>query len=250
MTPRLRPSQVGRELRRAPIDVAFVGIGENGHLAFNDPPADFETDRPYLVVSLDEACRRQQVGEGWFASVDDVPASAISMSIRQIMTAGEIICVVPDARKAVAVQASIEGEVTPQRARIDPAAPSARHALSRRGVGVAAAARHTRRGARERPGMRHTFPGFFDLQVNGFAGVDFNAPDLQPEQIDHAIGHLRRTGVTRCLPTLITGPLDAFARNARLLARARPTRRSPACTWRGRTSRPTTGRAARTRPIT
>lgn len=106
--------QVGRELQRAPIDVAFVGIGENGHLAFNDPPADFETDRPYLVVSLDEACRRQQVGEGWFASVDDVPASAISMSIGQIMSSGEIICVVPDARKAAAVQASIEGEVRPQ----------------------------------------------------------------------------------------------------------------------------------------
>jgi len=68
--------------------------------------------------------------------------------------------------------------------------------------------------------MRYTFPGFFDLQVNGFAGVDFNAPDLQPEQIDHAIEHLRRTGVTRCLPTLVTGPLDAFARNARLLTRA------------------------------
>jgi len=106
-------ARVGQELRRAPIDVAFVGIGENGHLAFNDPPADFATDQPYLVVTLDDACRRQQVGEGWFASVADVPASAISMSIRQIMTAGEILCVVPDARKAVAVQASIEGEVTP-----------------------------------------------------------------------------------------------------------------------------------------
>jgi len=68
--------------------------------------------------------------------------------------------------------------------------------------------------------MRCTFPGFFDIQVNGFAGVDFTAPDLQPAQIDHAIEHLRRTGVTRCLPTLITGPLDAFARNARLLTRA------------------------------
>src|SRR4051794_3060424 len=106
-------ARVGGELRGAPIDLAFVGIGENGHLAFNDPPADFETEQPYLVVSLDDACRRQQVGEGWFGSVADVPASAVSMSIRQIMTAREIICVVPDTRKAVAVQAAIEGGVTP-----------------------------------------------------------------------------------------------------------------------------------------
>jgi len=76
--------EVGEALRSAPIDVAFVGIGENGHLAFNDPPADFETEEPYIVVDLDEACRRQQLGEGWFATLDDVPRRAISMSIRQI----------------------------------------------------------------------------------------------------------------------------------------------------------------------
>jgi glucosamine-6-phosphate deaminase len=85
------------------IDVAFVGIGENGHLAFNDPPADFETEEPYLVVELDEACRRQQVGEGWFAGLDEVPLRAISMSIRQIMKAERVLCVVPDKRKAQAV---------------------------------------------------------------------------------------------------------------------------------------------------
>ena len=94
-------------------DVAFVGIGENGHLAFNDPPADFETVRPYLVVRLDEACRRQQVGEGWFASLDDVPSRAISMSVRQILKAQTIVAVVPDARKATAVEASIQGPVSP-----------------------------------------------------------------------------------------------------------------------------------------
>lgn len=105
--------RVGRELMRAPIDVAFVGIGENGHLAFNDPPADFETERPYLVVALDEACRRQQVGEGWFASIADVPARAVSMSVRQILKSHEIICVVPDARKAEAVRACFEGDVSP-----------------------------------------------------------------------------------------------------------------------------------------
>jgi glucosamine-6-phosphate deaminase len=96
-----------------PIDVAFVGIGENGHLAFNDPPADFETDEPYLVVNLDEACRRQQLGEGWFPTLEDVPQQAISMSIRQILKADTILCSVPDARKAEAVRASLEGPVTP-----------------------------------------------------------------------------------------------------------------------------------------
>jgi glucosamine-6-phosphate deaminase len=96
------------------IDVAFVGIGENGHLAFNDPPADFETTEPYLVVDLDEACRMQQVGEGWYKSLDDVPKRAISMSIRQILKARRIVCSVPDQRKAKAVQAALEGPVTPR----------------------------------------------------------------------------------------------------------------------------------------
>jgi len=105
--------RVGQEIGRTPVDVAFVGIGENGHLAFNDPPADFVTDRPYLIVTLDAACRRQQVGEGWFASVAEVPSEAVSMSVRQILKSREIICVVPDARKAQAVRACIDGEVSP-----------------------------------------------------------------------------------------------------------------------------------------
>jgi glucosamine-6-phosphate deaminase len=105
--------KVGRELISAPIDVAFVGIGENGHLAFNDPPADFETEEPYIVVTLDEACRRQQLGEGWFPTFEDVPKRAISMSIRQILKAKQIVCFVPDARKANAVKACFEGEISP-----------------------------------------------------------------------------------------------------------------------------------------
>jgi glucosamine-6-phosphate deaminase len=105
--------RVGALLARSPVDVAFVGIGENGHLAFNDPPADFETEEPYLVVELDEACRRQQLGEGWFATLDDVPRRALSMSIRQILKAREILCVVPDARKARAVRDCLDGEVSP-----------------------------------------------------------------------------------------------------------------------------------------
>jgi glucosamine-6-phosphate deaminase len=104
---------VGQALRSAPIDIAFVGIGENGHLAFNDPPADFTVDAPYLVVTLDDACRRQQMGEGWFATVKDVPEHAISMSVKQILKANEIIAIVPDARKANAVKACLEGEINP-----------------------------------------------------------------------------------------------------------------------------------------
>jgi glucosamine-6-phosphate deaminase len=105
--------RTGEALSSAPIDVAFVGIGENGHLAFNDPPADFQTEEPYLIVNLDEACRRQQVGEGWFKEISEVPRQAISMSVRQIMKAREIIVVVPDARKAQAVRICFEGEISP-----------------------------------------------------------------------------------------------------------------------------------------
>ncbi len=105
--------RTSQALLSAPIDVAFVGIGENGHLAFNDPPADFETEDPYLVVTLDEACRRQQLGEGWFATLEDVPRRAISMSIRQILKAKKIVCIVPDARKAKAVKACFDGEISP-----------------------------------------------------------------------------------------------------------------------------------------
>jgi len=102
-----------RALREAPVDVAFVGVGENGHLAFNDPPADFETEEEYLMVTLDEDCRRQQLGEGWFPTLDDVPRRAISMSVRQILKAKEIICIVPDARKAKAVKSCFEGAISP-----------------------------------------------------------------------------------------------------------------------------------------
>jgi glucosamine-6-phosphate deaminase len=105
--------QTGKALLAAPIDVAFVGIGENGHLAFNDPPADFETEEPYIIVTLDEACRRQQLGEGWFATLADVPQRAISMSIRQILKTKQIVCIVPEARKANAVKACFTGEISP-----------------------------------------------------------------------------------------------------------------------------------------
>jgi len=105
--------RVGHLIQEQSVDVAFIGIGENGHIAFNDPPADFETESPYLVVDLDEACRRQQLGEGWFPTFEDVPKQAISMSVRQIMKSKTIICTVPDERKSEAVANAVEGEVTP-----------------------------------------------------------------------------------------------------------------------------------------
>ena len=111
--PQAECRRVGELISQHEIDVAFVGIGENGHLAFNDPPADFETEEPYLVVNLDEACRRQQTGEGWFSGLDEVPARAISMSIRQILKARHILCIVPDRRKAQAVKECVEMEVSP-----------------------------------------------------------------------------------------------------------------------------------------
>jgi len=105
--------RLGKLLSQYPIDVAFVGIGENSHLAFNDPPADFDTEEAYLVVWLDQECRRQQMGEGWFPTFDDVPKQAISMSIRQIMKSKAIVCSVPDLRKAEAVRKTVEGTISP-----------------------------------------------------------------------------------------------------------------------------------------
>jgi glucosamine-6-phosphate deaminase len=106
-------TRVGKQLASQSVDIAFLGIGENGHIAFNDPPADFETEEPYIIVNLDEACRKQQVGEAWFADISQVPKQAISMSARQILKAKEILAVVPDMRKAQAVKACFEGAISP-----------------------------------------------------------------------------------------------------------------------------------------
>lgn len=104
--------ELSAAISRVAVDVALVGIGENGHLAFNDPPADFETTAPYLIVDLDEPCRAQQCNEGWFADISEVPQQAISMSIQQIIKSKHIICSVPDRRKAQAVKDSLEQPVT------------------------------------------------------------------------------------------------------------------------------------------
>ena len=104
---------MGEAISAGPVDVAFTGIGENGHLAFNDPPADFDTEDPFLVVNLDERARRQQVGEGWFPIFDDVPRQAITMSIRQILKARAIVCVAAGMRKAEPVRLCFTGEIRP-----------------------------------------------------------------------------------------------------------------------------------------
>ena len=105
-------ARVSAEIRKAPIDLAFAGVGENGHLAFNDPPADFDTDEAYIVANLDEACRRQQLGEGWFPTIADVPKQALSMTVKQLMKAKEILVMCPDARKAKAIGDCFNGGVS------------------------------------------------------------------------------------------------------------------------------------------
>jgi glucosamine-6-phosphate deaminase len=111
--PRQTISEIGAELLRAPIDIAFTGLGENGHVAFNDPPADFSAEAPYLIVALSQATRQQQLNEGWFPSLMDVPRSAITMSIQQILKANQILCIATGKRKAPAVKECFEGEVSP-----------------------------------------------------------------------------------------------------------------------------------------
>ena len=106
-------SYLTKELRKDIIDVGIIGIGENGHIAFNDPPADFETDEAYKVVTLDQKCRAQQVGEGWFKSIEDVPTQAISMTPKEIMKAKHIVIVAPHSVKADAIYKTITTPISP-----------------------------------------------------------------------------------------------------------------------------------------
>lgn len=122
--PHAEVARLSSLIRQHTVDIAFVGIGENGHLAFNDPPADLLTTQPYLVVELDQACRRQQLGEGWFPTLADVPRQAISMSIHEILRTRTIVCSVPDQRKALAVRNCLSGPITP----LHPASALQRHA--------------------------------------------------------------------------------------------------------------------------
>jgi len=111
-TPEKAIEDVTKEIRKAPIDVALIGIGENAHIAFNDPPADFDTKEAFIVVELDEACKTQQVREGWFATLDDVPKIAITISAYEIMQSKVIISAVPHSQKAKAVKDTLENDAT------------------------------------------------------------------------------------------------------------------------------------------
>lgn len=101
-----------KEIKSKPVNIGLIGIGENGHIAFNDPPADFDTDEAYIVVDLDDRCKRQQMGEGWFATIDDVPKQAVSMTVKQIMSCENIISCVPHSVKAEAVFNTITNDTT------------------------------------------------------------------------------------------------------------------------------------------
>ena len=105
-------SYLTTEIRKEPIDLGVIGIGENAHVAFNDPPADFETKDAYIRVTLDDLCKQQQVREGWFPTIDDVPKQAISMTVYQIMQCQHIVSCVPYAVKAKAIRDTLENELT------------------------------------------------------------------------------------------------------------------------------------------
>ena len=214
--PQATCDRVGRGLRRIdrPIDVALVGVGENGHLAFNDPPADFAAETPYHVVALDEACRRQQVGEGWFGSLDEVPTHAISMTVAEILRASVVVCSVPDERKAAAVAATL-GPVCPN----VPASALRLHPDCRLLLDEPAASRIDRSRLVERNGLTRRLSPMVDLQVNGFAGVDFNADDLTTDQFATASAALAKDEC-EFLPTLITDAPDRMRDRCRRLAAA------------------------------
>jgi len=199
---------------RGPFDVVLAGIGENAHLAFNDPPADFTAADPYLVVALDEACRRQQVGEGWFPALADVPARAVTMSVPRILACRRLVCAVPDARKAEAVRAALEGPLTPA----VPASILRTHPRATLHLDEAAAALLTGSWGRGAPPGEATPTAPLDLQLNGFAGVDFGADDLSLEQVRAACAAVAARGGGQALATVITDAIPAVARRIERLA--------------------------------
>ena len=208
------------------IDVCFAGIGENCHLAFNDPPADFDTRSPYIVVDLDEACRRQQLGEGWFATLMDVPTRAHldeHPADAAERTAGHLRPR-PRARPSRSRR--------PSRDRSSPTIPppSSRRMRAARSSSIRRRlAPVSRDRRRRRAGVTIMITGgLFDLQVNGFAGIDFNDAGLTPDALDHALEAMIATGVTLCLPTLITAdPATLTARFRALDAAVADSRLGP-----------------------
>jgi N-acetylglucosamine-6-phosphate deacetylase/6-phosphogluconolactonase/glucosamine-6-phosphate isomerase/deaminase len=199
-----------------PFDVVLAGIGENGHLAFNDPPADFAARTPYLVVALDDACRRQQVGEGWFASLADVPTRALTMSVPRILDCRRLVAAVPDARKAAAVRAALEGPLAPA----VPASILRTHPRATVHLDPGSAALLAGRWITHGPPTTATAAPAapLDLQLNGFGGVDFGADDLTVEQVRVACAAVAARGGGQALATVITDSIPALVRRIERLA--------------------------------
>ena len=217
-TPRSRRRGRPRARVRRRSTSRFVGIGENGHLAFNDPPADFDTEQPYLVVTLDEACRRQQVGEGWFASIADVPAQAISMSVRQILKSRAIICVVPDARKARGRSGVHRRRGVADGAGVDPADARRHDAVPRREsaarLSPATRGECSRAICHENRAARALRPSGQRLRRRRLQRA---GPDRRSRQRWRSSG-CAPPASRAALPTLITSSFEEFAASARVIA--------------------------------
>jgi N-acetylglucosamine-6-phosphate deacetylase/6-phosphogluconolactonase/glucosamine-6-phosphate isomerase/deaminase len=199
-------------LPAGPFDVVLAGIGENGHLAFNDPPAEFAARAPYLVVALDEACRRQQVGEGWFAALADVPTRAVTMSVPRILNCRRLVAAVPDARKAAAVRDALEGPLAPA----VPASILRTHPRATIHLDPASATLLAGRWTAD--GAPTVAAAPLDLQLNGFGGVDFGADDLTVEQVRAACAAVAARGGGQALATVITDSIPALVRRIERLA--------------------------------
>lgn len=218
--PQLECQRLGALIQDVTIDLALIGIGENAHIAFNDPPADWNATEAFQIVELDQACRQQQLGEGWFADLASVPQRAITMTCRQILKSREIICTVPDDRKAFAVQKTLCESPTP----VVPASCLQSHPRVTLFL--------DERSASQLPlPQQSAHPWFksqtllpcrcFDLQINGYLGVDFNSDSLTGEDLLSTCQTLEQQGVSGILLTLITDDLAAMCRQIEHIGRLR-----------------------------
>ncbi len=218
--PALECRRLKNEIGDLTIDLALIGIGENGHVAFNDPPANFETTESFIEVDLDQACRQQQCSEGWFAALEEVPRQAITMTCHQILKSNEIICTVPDARKAIAVQNSLSKPCTP----LVPASCLQQHSRITFVLDEPAAARLP--APEQSPHVWYRQQTLLptkclDLQINGCFGVDFNSDSLTGGELRTACLQLEQRGVVGILLTLITDELTVMKRRISNIARLR-----------------------------
>ncbi len=199
------------------IDLACIGIGENGHIAFNDPPvADFNDQKMVKIVELDEACRKQQVGEGWFESLDKTPTKAATLTIPAILRSKAISVVVPDARKAEAVKNTLIGSIGTH----CPASILRRH--NNTILWVDANAFSLYQAETERPSIPDgdlEFPGLVDIQVNGYKGINFSDPSLTEEDFKKTCHSILNEFAFMFVPTIISSPLEVYKNNLPLISK-------------------------------